>query len=154
MRYAHTQKSPLYWVLLGAGVFILALGLAVGQPAGQITSLVAASALVSLAAAFRELTVTDEGDHLKIQFGPLRLFRRRIRYADMKEVRRGRTSVLDGWGIHMSPSGGWTWNLWGRDCVDVYYGRKGKIRIGTDDGDGLAAFLQERIVLGTLGGLQ
>ncbi|MBP89727.1 MAG: hypothetical protein CMJ64_23980 [Planctomycetaceae bacterium] len=55
---------------------------------------------------------------------------------------------MDGWGIHLSPSGGWTWNLWGFACVDVWY-RKGtkvkKVRIGTDDPVGLEAFLKEQI---------
>ena len=43
----------------------------------------------------------------------------------------------------MSPSGGWTWNLWGFDCVDVYLTRGRKLRIGTDDPIALAAFLQQ-----------
>ena len=36
--------------------------------------------------------------------------------------------MLDGWGIHLSPSGGWTWNLWGFDCVDVTYKKGRKLR--------------------------
>ena len=59
-----------------------------------------------------------------------------------------KSSILDGWGIHMSPSGGWTWNLWGFDCVDVWFEREGKtrkIRIGTNDPSGLHAFLTKQI---------
>jgi len=45
------------------------------------------------------------------------LFRRTIRYDDIISAEIGRTTILDGWGIHMSLRGGWVWNLWGRDCV-------------------------------------
>ena len=97
---------------------------------------------------FRELTVRDTGDGLSIAFGPLALFRRRLRYDEMQSVARSRSTVLDGWGIHLSASGGWVWNLWGRDCVDVHYthGEQSKrLRIGTDDPGGLEAFLLERV---------
>ncbi len=32
----------------------------------------------------------------------------------------------------LATSGGWTWNLWGFDCVDVYLTRWRKLRIGTE----------------------
>ena len=57
----------------------------------------------------------------------------------------GRTLILDGWGVHYSIRGGWVWNLWGRDCVVVHQKDKSILRIGTDDAEGLAAFLHERI---------
>lgn len=72
----------------------------------------------------------------------------RIQYSEIEKVEQARSTILDGWGIHLSPSGGWTWNLWGFACVDVWY-RKGtkvkKVRIGTDDPVGLEAFLKEQI---------
>lgn len=44
---------------------------------------VAVSALFSVCAlAFARLRVLDAGDALRIEFGPLRLFRRRVRYAE------------------------------------------------------------------------
>ncbi|MEI6541074.1 MAG: hypothetical protein WCO86_16350, partial [Planctomycetota bacterium] len=72
------------------------------------------------------------------------LFRRSIKYADIISAEIGRTTVLDGWGIHMSPRGGWVWNLWGRDCVVLQH-RKGILRVGTDDAGNLAAFLNQKI---------
>ena len=51
--------------------------------------------------------------------------------------------LLDGWGIHMSPRGGWVWNIWGRDCVVIHLER-GALRVGTDDAENLAAFLKQR----------
>lgn len=98
-----------------------------------------------LALAFRQLTVRDGGDVLLVYFGPLSLFRRRVPYADIERVEQARSSWLDGWGIHMSPSGGWTWNLWGFDCVDVYLTRGRKLRLGTDEPLELETFLKQQI---------
>ena len=98
-----------------------------------------------LAPAFHHLTVEDEGDRLAIRFGPLPLFRRTVRYADIEKVEVGRTLILDGWGIHYSIRGGWVWNLWGRDCVVVHLKNGGVLRIGTDDAANLARFLEGKI---------
>jgi len=97
------------------------------------------------AMSFQTLTVLDDGDALRIQFGPLPLLRKSIPYADIDTVARGRTSLIEGWGIHLSPGGGWTWNLWGFDCVDVRLKNGRRTRIGTDDPTGLAEFLKARI---------
>jgi hypothetical protein len=43
------------------------------------------------------------------------------------------------------PQRGWTYNLWGFDCVRLTM-RNGRIhRVGTDDSDALYTFLQERL---------
>ncbi len=102
---------------------------------------------VLFAPAFHHLTVVDTGDDLAIRFGPVPLFRRNVRYADISSAEVGRTLLLDGWGIHMSIRGGWLWNLWGRDCV-VMRLTNGTLRIGTDDAENLAGILKNRIVAG------
>lgn len=145
MQYEHTQQAPLYLVLVAVGIGMLAGAWFTPIQAVQIVLLFSGGLMLVLAATFRQLTVRDEGDHLLIQFGPLPLFRRRVPYSDMERAERSRTSILDGWGIHMSPRGGWVWNLWGFDCVDVYLSRGRKVRIGTDDPLGLEEFLKGRI---------
>jgi hypothetical protein len=72
------------------------------------------------------------------------MFRRRIRYDDILEIEIGRTTIMDGWGIHWSPWGGWVWSLCAGKCV-VLRRRRGVIRIGTDDAKGLAEFLKTKI---------
>ena len=98
------------------------------------------------AASFHHLTVEDEIDRLRIRFGPLPLFQRTILYENMLSVEVDRTTILEGWGIHLSPRGGWVWNLWGRDCI-VLKLKKGTLRVGTDDVENLAAFVKSRISL-------
>jgi len=101
--------------------------------------------MVVLAASFHHLTVKDDCDRLSISFGPIPLFRRSVRYDDIKSAEVGRTTLLDGWGIHYSIRGGWVWNLWGRDCAVVHFKNRGKLWIGTDDAENLSEFLNDRI---------
>jgi hypothetical protein len=73
------------------------------------------------------------------------LFRRSVKYENIVSVEIGRTTLLDGRGIHISLRGGWVWNLWGRNCV-VLRLRKGILRVGTDDTVNLVEFLNARLV--------
>ena len=145
--YSHMQKAPLCLILYAMAIALLvgawfaqiqppaAVGLAVG---GVVTAVVAL--------AFHHLTIVDLGEELAVRFGPLPLFRRSIRYDDIEKVEVGRTLLLDGWGIHYSIRGGWVWNLWGQDCVVVHLKDGGVLRIGTDDAENLAGFLDGKLV--------
>ncbi len=144
MTYSHTQKAPLCLLLCGIALTCLVLACAtVERPAIYIAGGVALL-LTLLAPAFHHLTVIDQGDQFAIRFGPVPLFRRTVRYDDIERVEIGRTLILDGWGIHASIRGGMVWNLWGRDCVVVHL-KHGVLRIGTDDAENLARFLNQRI---------
>ncbi len=145
MHYEHTQRGHLDSILLG-GVFLMsaaAVFLHAIAPAFYI--MMAAAAVVFVAAfAFGHMTVAGDDDGLMVRYGPLPLFRKRIAYANITGAKRERTSLIDGWGIHYFPGRGWTYNLWGFDCVELQLGKK-RLRIGTDDPDGLLGFVQSRI---------
>lgn len=145
MPYQHTQTSPLYWILLAVSAGLLAGVWFVPITGAQVTLAASGVLVFLLAFCFQSLTVRDEGDGLSIAFGPLPLFRRRVVYAEVKRIEQGRTTILDGWGIHFSPSGGITWNLWGFDCVDIYFQDGRKLRLGTDAPEGLESFLKQRL---------
>ena len=93
---------------------------------------------------FGSLTIRDDGEWLALRYGPLPVFRKRIRYADITAVEPGRTAIIDGWGIHYIIGRGWTYNLWGFGCVKLTLGKK-VIRVGSDDVDRLAEFLRSKI---------
>jgi hypothetical protein len=97
--------------------------------------------MVVLCFSMQHLNVVDKGHRLGVFFGPLPIFRRHIAYDDIEEVSQGQTTLLDGWGIHLSLRGGWVWNIWGFDCVVLRW-RNGVLRIGTDDAERLVQFLQ------------
>lgn len=144
--YHRVQRAPWYLILVIVGA--IQIGVAAVLPAGDVLRLIlgaAAGVFLLLAACFRQLTVREESDVLVVQFGPLPLLRRRLPFAEIESATRGRTTILDGWGVHLSPRGGWTWNIWGFDCVDVRLSGGRVIHIGTDDPDGLESFLQSRI---------
>ncbi|MBC8355578.1 MAG: hypothetical protein H8E66_26670 [Planctomycetes bacterium] len=136
----------MYLILAAVASSIWVAAWFIPQPVVQLSLATSGGFVAILALAFRQLTVRDEGEELLVSFGPLPLFRRRIPYCDIERAEQARSSWLDGWGIHMSPSGGWTWNLWGFDCVDVFLTRGRKMRLGTDDPVELVAFLQTQIV--------
>jgi hypothetical protein len=144
--YSHTQKAPLCLaVYILAAVFIALGWLVQDAPPIQWLFPPIGLLLLAVAASFHHLTVVDLGDVLAIRFGPVPLFRKTVQYADIVKVEVGRTLLLDGLGIHMSIRGGWVWNLWGRDCVVVHFRNGGVLRIGTDDTENLARFLQSRV---------
>lgn len=146
MDYEHTQHGYIHWMLMGPAV-VMALagaGLMATEPRAAWILLSAAAALAISGLMFGRLTVADEGHHLALRYGPLPVLGKRIRYSDITAVATDRTTFLDGWGIHWMPGRGMTYNLWGYDCVRLSVGRR-TIRIGTDDPDGLAAFLQSKI---------
>ena len=111
---------------------------------GALFLLPCAALFVFLSACFGWLQVRDEGEHLAIRYGPLPVFRRKLPYSGMLGVEPARSDWLDGGGVHYVPGRGWIYNLWGRDCVRIQL-RGLPIRVGTDDPEGLLAFLETRI---------
>lgn len=139
--YRHTQKAPLCLSLYGSALLCFVLAGMIGDKPGIFITGGVGVLIALLAPCFHNLTVADQGDVLSIRFGPMPLFARTVNYADIEQVEVGRTTILDGWGIHYSLRGGWVWNLWGRDCVVVHFNKGGVLRIGTDDAEALARFL-------------
>ena len=143
--YNHTQRSPLCLLLYALGVMFLILSWVFrNEPVIQWMFPFIGILIFFLAPSFHHLKVEDEGDRLSISFGPLPLFRRTVPYSEIASVEIGRTTILDGWGIHMSLRGGWVWNLWGRDCL-VLKLRESILRVGTNDPAHLAEFVRSRL---------
>src|SRR5271168_752639 len=96
--YSHTQKAPLCLILYGSALasfsFAWVLSTIPAFP-GDIIA-VAVGLLIALTGpAIHHLTVEDQGDRLVVRFGPVPLFRRTVRYADIEKAEVGRTLILD-----------------------------------------------------------
>ncbi len=148
MAYRHTQHGKLHLVLLSSALLCLTIGILTTEaPAAVGITLAVAILLVGLSFCFKTLTVQDDGDALLARFGPVGLFRKRFAYDQIRDPEPGRTNLLHGWGIHGFPGRWQACNLWGFDCVRFRY-RGVRIYLGTDDPEGLAAFLQDRPAAG------
>lgn len=143
--YAHTQRGKLHYLVLATAMLYVVLSLLFDW-SGDVQRLLAAIAagLGVVALACERMTVRDAGGHLEIRYGPLPFVRRRLELAAMTSARIGRTTLIDGWGVQWMPGRGWTYNLWGFDCVEITY-RGRTVRVGTDDPRGLMAHLNRRI---------
>ena len=144
LTYNHTQKAPWFLLLLAfAALFFTIAWVERAEPVCPAILLVAGLLMAVLGYSLQQLTVCDEGDRLAVRFGPLPLFEKRIRYDDIVGVELGRTTIIDGWGIHWTPWGGWVWSLSTGDCVVIRH-KRGVIRVGTDDAQELVEFLNGR----------
>ncbi|MFZ4608702.1 MAG: hypothetical protein ACOYNM_02740 [Gemmataceae bacterium] len=150
-QYDHIQKSSLYLIIFATGVLQLIAATTFSPWSISIFPgiilFLSGIFVIFLAFGFQHLQTVDQGNYLTIGFGklPLPLCKRKLFYKTIIKVEIGRTLLLDGWGIHYSISGGWVWNIWGRDCVVVYCDKE-TLRIGTDDAAKLRTFLQTKIV--------
>lgn len=132
--YSHTQAGYLHWICLACGAPLAFLAVLIpGNTALLLTFAGSAALCVLLAACCYSLTVADAGDRLTVQFGPLPVFHTSVCYSEILEVRTGRSSWLDGLGVHYVPGRGWIYNIHGRDCVEIRCVSGRKLRIGTDE---------------------
>jgi hypothetical protein len=143
--YTHRQTSPIRFPLIAVIVVSLLAGWSWRWEFWAWFSMFCLAGVSGLVLfSMTTLTIQADEEALLVRFGPVPLFRTRIAYADIRGFRANRSRVIDGWGIHFIPGRGWTWSLWGFDCVDIELNR-GTIRVGTDDALNLAAFLHSRV---------
>lgn len=152
--YRHTQSALLWLLPAGHAVVFAGIMLLVDlgpdlRPWLPWMLALGTVAPALLAMGTMHLTIADEGARLAARYGPLPMIWATIPYENIVAVQRARTTFQDGWGVHLVPGRGMVVNLWGMDAVKVdlrepqwwcrtYY-------LGTDDPDGLLAYLQQRM---------
>jgi len=145
MSYDHVQYGRWHYIFWLVAVVLLVGGWTAGERQVLLLNLAIAGMFLLISLMMASLRVRDDSDHLSLCFGPLPVFRRQIPYAEMQSVEADRSRLIDGWGIHYIFGRGWTYNLWGFDCVKLTLQSGKIIRIGTDDRAGLLAFLQTKL---------
>jgi hypothetical protein len=144
MKYKHVQTGHLDTILLAVVFVVLGAALLLHANSVVFYVMVATAAMVFFfSLCFGRLTVSDDGDSLLVRFGPIPIFQKRILYTDVTDAQQARSKIIDGWGVHYVPIRGWTYNLWGFDCVELQVAGK-RIRIGTDDPVELLAFIKQK----------
>lgn len=148
VEYTHTQRGRSHWLALAVSALVCGLPLVFGEV--RVAVILAVSAAVPaflIAWAFSAMTVTVTADVVEVRFRlgwPHRSVKRR-NIASHEPVR---SPWWYGWGLRFIP-GGFMWNVWGLDSVELrmapdasdsflFADRPGKsFRIGTDDPEGL-----------------
>lgn len=145
MSYRHTQPG---WLTLGVCGALLALLVGftarVPEPHVRVVALcLGVSVILICVVIFGSLTVTVNDDTITIQFGP-GVIRKKIGLGDVASCRVVRNSWLWGWGIRLIP-GGWLYNVSGLDAVELTMKNGRVFRIGTDEPQRLAEFIQGKL---------
>jgi len=139
VRYEHEQRAyAIHWVVAPI-LAIVAVGMLSSDGSLWVWLLVAGAGFLFAwsAATFGTLTVIVEDDHLRLYFGrgwP----RKAIPLRDVASAVPVRNRWWYGLGIRWIP-GGWLWNVWGLDAVELRLSTGRVFRVGTDDVDGLVA---------------
>lgn len=138
--YVHRQSSRLMLIILLLPVVVVAI-VAWASRLWWLYLLVIA--LVLLAWTFSSLTIEVNERELSSYFGP-GLWHKRVPLGDIASVERTTSSVIEGWGIHITTRG-MLYNVAGRDAVEVRLATGRRFRLGTDDPDGLLAALSAQL---------
>ncbi len=145
--YDHTQRGTLYLVLLLAGATFLNFAIVFRQWLVAICGV----GLVLVGGGTAHLRVQDDGDALRVRFGPLSHVGWRIPYGDMASVEVTRTRWYHWCGIPGWPGDWRVIGLRGFDAVELRLKEPtGLLRfrrylIGTDEPEALAEFVAGRI---------
>lgn len=140
MRYEHVQYG--YWGV-GTVAFVLVVGLLTLEETfddSTVAGWAYTATLVAIAGItvwFSKLSVTIEGAELSAAFG----LGRPHTVIDLKDVVTStavRNTWIKGWGIRKI-SGGWMYNVWGLDAIELEMTSGEIARIGTNEAENLLA---------------
>lgn len=144
MAYSRTQWGKWYILIpLPAVLITLIEAVAPGPPLPWWVYLLTTGAMAAAVLTFCSLTIRDEGEFLRVRFGPIPLLGTKIRFDDIVSAEPARTSFLDGWGLHYNPAKGTIFNVWGYRCVRIRTHRR-VYWVGTDDPEGLCAWIRRK----------
>jgi phosphotransferase system glucose/maltose/N-acetylglucosamine-specific IIC component len=145
MEYRHTQ-----WGYTAIPTFLLfAVIIPITASDDETTAAIAAMlivftiALLAIVLLFSRLEVTVSGGRIVTAFGFGRPHRE-VDLADVTAVRQVRNTWIQGWGIRKI-TGGWMYNVWGLDAVEVEISSDKVFRIGTNDPENLLATISLQI---------
>ena len=141
MEYRHLQlgRAAAFAIVWGLAIAIALVGLADDRGKASLPAAIIFVAVAAVAIVFSRLTVTVDSGAVTAAFGwgwP----KRKIETSQITALRRVRNAWYHGWGMRWIP-GGWMYNIWGLDAVELDLASGRKFRIGTDEPDALIAAL-------------
>ena len=141
MEYRHLQlgRAAAFGFVWGLAIAIALVGLADDRGDAALPAGIAFVVIEAVAVVFSRLTVTVGSGTVTAVFGwgwP----KRTLAASEITAFRRVRNAWYNGWGRRRIP-GGWMYNIWGLDAVELDLQSGKKFRIGTDEPDALIAAL-------------
>ena len=143
--YSHTQKAILLPIILTISA-ILNTFIAIekyNENRYWLVFIVLLLFLVILMLLTSSLTIRDSGNNLQVFFGPIPILIKSIPYAEIVAVELDHSRIFSFWGFG-SWRTGYLWNNGTIDCVKISFSKESYL-IGTDDPEGLCAFLKTKI---------
>ena len=141
MKYRHTQIGYLHLVLYSALLlFIGYLNIVMDFNPFVLVGLIVIFIVIGI---FTRLTVSVDGQMIKIQFG-LGVIRKVFPLKDIEAYCVVKNPWYYGWGIRFTPRG-WLFNVSGFSAIELQMKSGKRYRIGTDDPDNLAKALDEAL---------
>lgn len=136
--YEHTQRGyVIVGILAPVTLGIVALLLVADEWEARVVAGATLVTTLVVGALFSSLTVTVGAGELAWRFGP-GLFRGSVPLDAVVAAEPTRTSLVSGWGIHLTGRG-WLYNVSGRDAVWVRLRGGRQFLLGTDEPARLAS---------------
>jgi hypothetical protein len=123
-----------------------------GEGAVPAVVLVVLAAVLVALFLFHSMTVEVSRERIRIAFGP-GVVRRTIRATDVRAARRVRNHWYYGWGIRLTPHG-WLYSVSGLEGIELVLGDGRRVRIGSDDSDGLLRAIDALVLGGPASGIR
>ncbi len=142
MEYKHTQIG----YVTGTILLILGVGMLVAAPFAEDGLYILLSEgilFLMLTSIFSTLTIEIDQYELKWHFGPIPIIKRSISRSDIKGIKKTKTKIIEGWGIHYTRRG-WLYNITGRDAVLIEKSDGSTLMIGTSNAAKLIQILGNR----------
>ena len=134
VRYEHRQIGWLTLVAIFAILALISAAFAGSErtDADRTAYNVVVSVVAIIAALFSSLTVRVTDTYVAWWFG-LPLIGRRVRLDEIASAVPTKTSLLEGWGIHLTYWHGWVWNVSGFNAVEITLQSGTRFAVGTPE---------------------
>jgi hypothetical protein len=129
--YEHRQVGWITVIALFAIAVLICVAAAISAPSERTLSYSLVPIMLVVAALFSTLTVRVTDKRVMWYFGVSGIGRS-VALTEITSIRAIKTSILEGWGIHLTWHG-WVWNVSGFNAVQIILRSGTRFAVGTPD---------------------
>ncbi|MGA3038467.1 MAG: hypothetical protein ABSE64_13395 [Vulcanimicrobiaceae bacterium] len=131
VRYEHRQVGWVTVILLFAIAAAISIAAGITAPSERLLSYSFVPILMVVAALFSTLTVRVTDKRMMWFFGVSGIGRS-VAVSEIASIRPIKTSILEGWGVHLTWHG-WLWNVSGFNAVQIVLRSGTRFAVGTPE---------------------